>query len=270
MTTESSELTVEGRPGNLLPSRTMGMVAPLLVTSEIAYQFYMLQQHMGGDHWDVALTEASLDLRGFTPEDLREADTQRLEPAVEGLVHKGAEFLVLGGVPVVVLASFTWWSARLKELSEKWERPFITDFECAWRGLQALGAKKIVVANKWTPEMNRQLANDVEQYGGLEVVGIGSDPHSAAEISGLRVEHGVESCRVCIQTALDVATDTPDAVFLAGGAWFSTAATAQLESEFNLPIVTNPGASMWYGMNKMGCYSSAPTMGRLYAIELDD
>jgi maleate cis-trans isomerase len=253
----------------MLPSRTMGMVAPLLVTSEISYQFYMLQQHMGGP-WNVAMAEASLDLRDFSAEALEEADSQRLEPAVKGLVHKGAEFLVLGGVPVVVLASFSWWSDRLKELSEKYDRPFITDFECAWLGLQALGAKKIVVANKWTEEMNKQLAADVEQYGGLEVVGIGSDPHSAAEISGLRVEHGIESCRVCIRAALDAATDTPDAVFLAGGAWFSTAATALLESEFHLPIVTNPGASMWYSLNKMGCYSPAPTMGRLYAIELDD
>jgi maleate cis-trans isomerase len=247
----------------------MGMVAPLLVTSEIAYQFYGLQQQMIG-HWPVGLCEASMDLRAFTPDALREADEQRLEPAVAGLVHKGVELLVLGGVPIVVLASFAHWSRRLGELSEKYGRPFVSDFECAWIGLRALGAEKIVIADKWTDEMNRQMVSDVEEHGGLEVIGVGTDPHGAAEISGLRTEAGVESCRVCCARALAAASGTPDAIFLGGGAWYSTAATAALEAEFDLPIVTNPGASMWYALNRMGCYTPTPSMGQLYAQMLRD
>lgn len=248
-----------------LPERQLGMVAPLLVTREIAYQFYRLQFEATGG-WTVALAEATMDLRGFTQDALREADSERLDRAVAGLVSKGAEYLILGGVPVVALRGFQYWRERLDGLGDEHDVPFVSDFECALEGLKALGAQRIVIGNKWDDAINRQLKADVEGYSDIEVLGIGSDLHSAADISSMRTDDGARSCREACERALRSTTETPDAIFLAGGAWYSTLVTSALEGELGLPIVTNPGASMWYALNRVGCYGPAPAFGRLYEL----
>lgn len=248
-----------------LPERLIGMVAPLLATCEVSYQFYRLQAAMGTP-WKAALAEASVDLQEFTPLALEEADSRRLEPAVRSLVHKGAELLILAGVPIVSLRGWDYWRGRLATLSDTYGLPIVSDFVCALRALEAVGAKRVAVANKWDAEINKQLATDIEAYSDLRVVGIGTDPHSANQIAGLRPHEGVESSRIACRRALDVATEAPDALFLAGGAWYSTLATASLEQEFEVPIVTNPGAAIWYALDNVDCYKPIKSFGQLYAV----
>lgn len=250
----------------LLPDRQVGMVAPLLVSCEVAYQFYRLQADMGEHAWRVSLSQASMDLRAFSSEALDQAETA-LDRLAVGLIRKGADVLLLGGVPVVAIKGLEYWRGRLETLSQAHGCPFVSDLECSLIALNRLGARRIVIANKWDRALNNQLQADVEQYSGIKVVGVGALTHSADEISGLKALDGAATCREVCRRALAAATETPDALFLAGGAWYSTLLIADLEKEFGIPVVTNPGAAMWHALNTLDRFAPTDGWGTLYTLE---
>lgn len=246
----------------MLPQHRLGMVAPLMATDELPYDFYRLLQSMGD--WGVSLTEAAINLGAFSSEAVDEAN-QRLEMAVESLVLKGADLLVLGGIPVVALKGLSFWRERLRGLSQSVGRPFFCDLDSVLVALHTLGARRIAIADKWDLELNQQLVRDVEEFGdGIKVVHVVNHPHTAAAVSSLSSEAGVAICRDLCREAMQTTPERPDVLLLAGGAWHSLLVVQELEDELGVPIITNPGTAFWYGLYKLGHLHSVSGWGKLF------
>ena len=125
------------------------------------------------------------------------------------------------------------------------------------RGLEVVGAKKIVVATPYLDEINQ-----------LEAETLARDGFEVLDIQGLNIRADSDMVRVAPDYILEFAAslDRPDAdaIFVSCGALRTLDILEALERQAGKPVIASNQATAWHALRLAGIGDKIPGYGRLF------
>src|SRR5262249_60007231 len=155
-----------------LPRYAMGTLSPVGGIDTMPYGMYRL---LGSDFIVISV---SLGLQSFWPEDLDRA-VAAIEPQADHLVSRGAHLILQSGTPLALSLGPKELERLMSRLRERCGVPVLSSALTAVEAAQALGIRRLAVANKWNDTINRQLADFFRNWD-IEVVGRAAEGAGAA------------------------------------------------------------------------------------------
>ena len=191
---------------------------------------------------DVVSVANGLGISDYTVDAVNEA-MARYDDLVTDLVGRGAQRVVLGGIPVSVQLG----RKRVLELMEHTRQRFGVPGDAAAEavvaGMQHLGVSKVAVGSRWADEVNNALIRYFAEAG-VEVLTITSAGQWARQASEMSFEMGVKLAFELGREAMRRAPQA-EALFLPGGAWRPLPAVPVLEEDYGRPVFTNGNTRAW-------------------------
>ncbi|MSQ27335.1 MAG: hypothetical protein EXR51_04250 [Dehalococcoidia bacterium] len=220
------------------PRFRLGFIAPPAVGAEQALRINEEQLLPP----DVVRITVGLGISDYTTAGVEEA-IGRYWSLVDELAAKGANYIILAGVPI---SSQLGRERVLRLLEETKRRTGITadsTNEAMIAAMQHLRMDRMTVASRWADELNRRLT---EYFGGagIKVEAITSEGQWAKEAFAMSVEKGFVLAMRLGREAMRLVPDAP-VLLMPGGTWRSLAAVPLLEEEFGVHVITNQTAETW-------------------------
>lgn len=185
----------------------------------------------------------SQDLTEYTLAEV-ERSLPRLRESVDSLVSSGVQRIVMGGVPIgaalgrekalEILSMISEWSGGLQVSSS---------FEDHIEAYQALGVRKLALADRWPEDVNLAVKAYLEAAG-FELLAYRYGGKGLQENKKKSPEADHETALTLGRAVLEDAPDA-EALMLPGGNGFFLFAAPQLEEEAGIPVVTNHTASVF-------------------------
>jgi maleate cis-trans isomerase len=163
---------------NGLPRYAIGTLSPVGGIDTMPYGMYRL---LGPDFIVISV---SLALQSFRPEDLDRA-VAAIEPQADHLVSRGADLILQSGTPLALSLGPKELERLLARLRERCGVPVLSSALNAVEAAQALGIRRLAVANKWSDTINRQLADFLRGWD-IEVVGRAAESQPCRRVAGAR------------------------------------------------------------------------------------
>src|SRR5262244_932318 len=167
-----------------LPQYAIGALSPVGGTDTMPYGMYRL---LGPDFMVISV---SLALASFKPADIERA-VAAIEPQVDHLVSRGADLILQSGTPLALSLGPKGLERLLSRLRDKCGVPVLSSALNAVDAAQALGVRKLVVANKWNDTINRQLAAFLGSWN-IELVGSAAESQEPAHFQSADLREGAE------------------------------------------------------------------------------
>jgi maleate cis-trans isomerase len=241
-----------------LPRYAIGALSPVGGIDTMPYGMYRL---LGPDFIVISV---SLALQSFRPEDLDRA-VAAIEPQADHLVSRGADLILQSGTPLALSLGPKELERLLLRLRERCGVPVLSSALNAVEAAQALGIRRLAVANKWNETINRQLA-DFFGCWDIEVVGRAAESQEPAHFQRADLRAGAELAYQLGRQALK-RTEKAEALFIGGGAWFADPAAEPLEREFGKPVITSLNGAVRSILKTLGCWQPFPPgTGRVLEI----
>src|SRR5499426_119491 len=194
-----------------MPRYAIGTLSPVGGIDTMPYGMYRL---LGPDFIVISV---SLALQSFRPEDLERA-VAAIEPQADHLVSRGADLILQSGTPLALSLGPKELERLLSRLRERSGVPVLSSALNAVEAAQALGVRRLAVANKWNETINRQLADFFRAWD-IEVVERAAESQEPAHFQRADLGSGAELAYQLGRQALE-RTDKAEALFIGGGAWF--------------------------------------------------
>ena len=135
-----------------------------------------------------------------------------------------------------------------------------TPITAAFAAFRALGARRVAVLTPYRADVNRIVADYIQQRG-IEVPVFGSfneeSDAAVAAISPSSIRRAVSQ----LSAAADV-----DAVFVSCTSVRLAADVAAIEAEIGLPVTSSNHALAWHALRLAGVTTAAPELGRLFGL----
>jgi maleate cis-trans isomerase len=240
-----------------LPVRKIGHLSPLPVIDNQPYEFYRVAPP------GVMLVMISVGLAEFSARDV-ERVFEPLEQLTTQLVERGVDIVVQGGVPLPILIGRRALARLLERIEQVGKVPATSTVLCVVEAARGLGIEKIAVANKWTDEMNRNLA-DFFAAGGVTVVGENTRSMAPAEFVKMGSNESLNLAYELGRRAIE-ANPEADGLYIGGGAWLTLPVINALEQEYGKPVITNQVAVVWDVCRRLGCWQPREGSGKLLAM----
>lgn len=232
------------------PSMRIGYISPHPLVDTLPYEFYLMAPP------GIMMMSASLEIEDYTLEAV-EKELAILESRIASLMDRGAQRVVISGVPIALALGRSRMRSTLADIASRWGVPADTDLEAIIAGVRHLGARRVGLATRWSKAMNDTLSRYLAEAG-LEVVAVANSARSMAENAKLDDETGMQLAVDLASQAFE-ATPSPDAVIMPGGRWITLDAVAALEARYDRPVVTNYSAGLWAALHGTGV---RPVAGR--------
>jgi maleate cis-trans isomerase len=232
-----------------LPRYAIGTLSPVGGIDTMPYGMYRL---LGPDFIVISV---SLGLQSFQPEDLDRA-VAAIEPQADHLVSRGADLIVQSGTPLALSLGPQELERLLSRLRERCGVPVLSSALNAVEAAQALGIRRLAVANKWNDTINRQLADFFAAWD-IEVVGHAAESHEPSHFQRADLRSGAELAYQLGRRALEQNTKA-EALFIGGGAWFADPAAERLEREFGKPVITSLNGAVRAILKTLGRWRPFP------------
>jgi len=241
------------------PRHAIGVLSPLGGTDTMPYGMYRL---LGPDFMVISV---SLALASFKPADIERA-VAAIEPQVDHLVARGADLILQSGTPLALSLGPAGLEQLLARVREKSGRPVLSSALNAIEALRAVGARKVVAANKWNATINRNLAAFLTHFD-IELIGTATESQEPVQFQRADLRVGAELAYRLGREAFE-RTPHADALFIGGGAWFADPAAAALEHEFGKPVITSLNGAVRSILTTLGCWRPFPPgHGRILEAE---
>jgi maleate cis-trans isomerase len=231
------------------PRYALGVLSPLVGTDTMPYGLYRL---LGPDFIVIA---TSLALQSFAAQDLERA-VAAIEPQMEHLVSRGAHLILQSGTPMALSLGPDGLQRMLARLRNKAGRPVLSSALNAVAAAQAVGARRLAVANKWNDDLNRKLAAFFAHWG-IEIIGAAARSQEPAHFQSADLRQSAELAYALGREALAQVSDA-DALFIGGGAWFAEPAAERLEREFGKPVITHLNGAVRGILQALDCWRPFP------------
>ena len=191
---------------------------------------------------DVVFVSNGLGITDYTVEGVDEA-MGRYDDLVTDLVGRGAQRVVLAGIPISVQLG----RKRVLELMDHTQQrsgvPGDAAAEAVIAAMQHLGVSTVAVGSRWAGQVNDALIRYFADAG-IEVLTITSEGQWAQQAFGMSFEMGV---RLAFELGREAMRKAPqaEALFLPGGAWRPLPAVPILEEDYGKPVFTNGNTRAW-------------------------
>jgi maleate cis-trans isomerase len=249
----------EPLPLNGLPRYAIGTLSPTGGIDTMPYGMYRL---LGPDFIVISV---SLALQSFRPEDLDRA-VAAIEPQADHLVSRGADLILQSGTPLALSLGPKELERLLSRLRERCGVPVLSSALNAVEAAQALGIRRLAVANKWNDTINRQLTDFLRGWN-IEVVGRAAESQEPAHFQRADLRAGADLAYQLGRQALE-RTDKAEALFIGGGAWFADPAAERLEREYGKPVITSLNGAVRAILKALDCWRPFPAgHGRVLEVE---
>jgi maleate cis-trans isomerase len=242
-----------------LPRYAIGTLSPVGGIDTMPYGMYRL---LGPDFIVISV---SLALQSFRPEDLDRA-VAAIEPQANHLLSRGADLILQSGTPLALSLGPKELERLLSRLRERCGVPVLSSALNAVEAAQALGIRRLAVANKWNDTINRQLTEFVRAWD-IEVVGRAVESQEPAHFQRADLRTGAELAYQLGRQALEQNAKA-EALFIGGGAWFADPAAERLEREFGKPVITSLNGAVRAILKALDCWQPFPAgHGRVLEVE---
>src|SRR3954465_8205598 len=242
-----------------LPRHAIGTLSPVGGIDTMPYGMYRL---LGPDFLVISV---SLARQSFRPQDL-ELAIGAIEPQADHLISRGADLILQSGTPLALILGAQGLERLLSRLREHCGVPVLSSALNTVEAAQALGIRRLAVANKWNDTINRQLADFFGAWD-IEVVGRAAESQEPAHFQRADLRTGAELAYQLGRQALE-RTEKAEALFIGGGAWFADPAAERLEREFGKPVITSLNGAVRATLRALDCWQPFPAgHGRVLEVE---
>jgi maleate isomerase len=237
-----------------LPKKKIGVLSPLAVIDNSAYEFYQLVLR------GIMMVTVPLGLQAFTAKDV-ERVFEPIDQQLDLLLERGIDIVQQAGVPLPLLIGPEALQRLLDRIAEKTQLPATSTVLDVVAATKRLGLEKIAVANKWTEAMNQTLAQFFAQEN-ISVVGANTRPMNPSEFVKMTSDASLHLAYALGRGAFETYPDA-EGVYIGGGAWLTLPVIGRLEAEFGKPVITNQVATVWHTLQLLDCWAPLQGFGRL-------
>ncbi len=237
-----------------LPKKKIGLLSPLSIVAEEAYQYYRLVPE------GIMFVLLPLGLREYSRKDVERVFIP-LEEHAALLVEEGADVIGQCGVPLPIIMGMEYHDNLLDRIAKVAKLPVTSTILGVVAAVKSLGIQNVAVANKWNTDMNSTLSKFFEREG-ISVAGVSSRPMAARASVTLKTNGKLALAYELGRAAL---TNYPDAdgLYIGGGSWLTLPIIEPLEKEFGKPVVTNAIATVWNTCHLVNHWKPIQGYGRL-------
>jgi maleate cis-trans isomerase len=241
-----------------LPRRKIGVLTPLSIIDNGAYEFYRLVKDR------IMLVMIPVGLSEFTGKDVERVFAP-IDSYLDNLMERRVEIVVQSGVPLPALIGVAAHDRLIAHIADYTKRPATSSVLGVVEAAKQLGVTRIALANKWSDAMNGTLAEFFARQN-IAVVGVASKVLAPSQFQKMSGEDNIELAYALGRQAL---RDLPDAdgLYIGGGAWLSQPVAETLEAEFGRPVITNVSAMIRNVLTRLECWTPIPGHGRLLELE---
>jgi maleate cis-trans isomerase len=241
-----------------LPKRKIGVLTPLPVIDNGAYEFYRLVKDR------VMLVMIPVGLSEFTNKDVERVFAP-IDSYLDKLMERRVDLVVQSGVPLPALIGVSAHDRLLAHMADYTGRPATSSILAVVEAAKRLGVARIALANKWSDAMNQTLGEFFARKN-IAVAGVASKVLAPSQFQKMSGEDNIELAYALGRRALH---DLPgaDGLYIGGGAWLSQPVAEALETEFGRPVITNVAAMIRTVLTRLDCWTPIPGHGRLLGAE---
>ena len=240
---------------DLQPWLRIGAITPHPLNDTLPYEFYLMAPQ------GVMLMTAGLEIGDYTVEAV-EAQLPVLDRRIDSLMKRGAQRIVISGVPVAMALGRVRMRTLLSDITVRCGMPADTDLEAIIAGAARLNLRRVAIATRWNDPMNNRLSAYLGTAG-IEVVAVASSGRSMEENAALDDATGIELAMDLGDRLL--AQVEVEGIIMPGGRWITIGAVRALEAKHGKPVITNHTASLWTALKAAGYRGSVVGWGRLLA-----
>jgi maleate cis-trans isomerase len=241
-----------------LPRRKIGVLTPLPVIDNGAYEFYRLVKDR------VMLVMIPVGLSEFTDKDVERVFAP-IDSYLDRMMERRVDIVMQSGVPLPVLIGIAAHDRLLAHIADYTGRPATSSILGVVEAAAHLDVARIALANKWSDAMNRTLGEFFARKN-IAVAGVASKVIAPSQFQKMSGEDNIDLAYALGHQAL---RDLPaaDGLYLGGGAWLSQPVAEALEVEFGKPVITNVSAMIWNVLTRLNCWAPISGHGRLLGSE---
>jgi maleate cis-trans isomerase len=241
------------------PRYAVGVLSPVAGADTMPYGLYRL---LGPDF---IVISTSLALQSFKPDDIERA-VAAIDDGLTHLVSRGANVILQSGTPLAISLGPQGLQQLVARLRDKCGLPVLSSALNAVAAAQAIGARKLVVANKWSERLNRQLADFLAHWD-IALIASAADSQEPLAFQSADLREGAELAYRLGRDAIE-REPTADALFIGGGAWLVEPAAERLERETGKPVITHLNGAVRALLKELGCWRPFPKgFGRVLEAE---
>jgi maleate cis-trans isomerase len=235
-----------------VPQHKIGVLKPLLVIDNSAYEFYRLAPP------GVMLVMIPVDLREFSKDDVERAFAP-IDAYVDQLMERGVELIMQSGVPLPLLIGVDGHDRLLDRIASRSGKPATSSVKGVAAAAKQLGLRRIVVANKWSTAMNRTLGQFFARVG-VEIIGVAAEELGPAQFQKIPIGEHMKLAYDLGRSAFERFPQA-DGLYIGGGSWLSEPVCQALERDFGKPAISNPSAMIRDTLSILGCWKPIPGQG---------
>jgi maleate isomerase len=241
-----------------LPKRKIGVLSPLPIIDNGAYEFYRLVKDR------VMLVLIPVGLAEFTDKDVERVFAP-MDSYLDKLMERRVDIVVQSGVPLPALIGVAAHDRLLAHMERYTGRPATSSILGVVEAAKHLGIANIALANKWSDAMNRTLGEFFARKH-IAVAGVASKVIAPSQFQKMS---GEDNIQLAYELGRQALRDLPqaDGLYIGGGAWLSQPVAEALEAEFGRPVITNVSAMIRNVLTRLDCWTPIPGHGRLLGLE---
>jgi maleate cis-trans isomerase len=237
-----------------LPKLKIGMLKPLPVIDNSAYEYYRLAPP------GVMLVMVAVGLAKFSKEDVERVFAP-IDALVDQLMEREVDLIMQSGVPLPLLLGVEGHDRLIDRIAKRSGKPATSSVLGVVAAAKRLGLRRIAVASKWSEPMIRTLGEFFAR-GGTEIVGFASEVLSPAQFQKIPIDDHMTLAYELGRSALSRYPEA-DGLYIGGGSWLSEPVCQALEREFGKPAISNPSAAVWDTLTRLNHWAPIPGQGRL-------
>jgi maleate cis-trans isomerase len=241
-----------------LPKQKIGVLSPLSVIDNGAYEFYRLVKDR------VMLVLIPVGLSEFTGKDVERVFAP-IDSYLDKLMERRVDIVVQSGVPLPALIGVAAHDRLIAHMADYTRRPATSSILGVVEAAKHLGVARIALANKWSDAMNRTLGEFFARKN-IAVAGVASKVLAPSQFQKMS---GEDNIQLAYELGRQALRDLPEAdgLYIGGGAWLSQPVAEALEAEFSRPVITNVSAMIRNVLTRLDCWNAIPGHGRLLGSE---
>jgi maleate cis-trans isomerase len=242
---------------NSVPKHRVGVLLPLSVIDNAAYEFYRLAPK------GVIQVMIPIGLGEFSAADVERALFKPLASNLDKLMEREVQMVVQSGTPLPILIGVAAHDKMIDFMQKHTGVPASSTVLAVCRAARQLGVKKLALVNKWSDAMNRTLGEFLAREG-VSVCGVAAKEMAPAEFQKISAP---EHMKLAYELGRRAFVENPDcdAIYIGGGTWLAEPVAERLEQEFGKPAICNQTAQLRDILHTLKAWQPMQGHGRVLA-----